>query len=180
MGNWLNRQLRLTDSSPYIKSNDGDESTSEAGDTASALAPALSSETIDEKNGDVSSTSESRPAEETSEASTFEQRCAYKLEVQVLITLNNQTTYRYMLVNQTLLLESFLTRILICRKVLRCSIRSLARALSFSLMPIKFSSCTPCNETKHTKTALNVATRVNPKMVPDILTSQLLRIFFHR
>lgn len=46
MGNWLNRQLRLTDSSPYIKSNDGEENTSEAGDTASA--PALGSETGEE------------------------------------------------------------------------------------------------------------------------------------
>lgn len=91
MGNWLNRQLRLTDSSPYIKSNDGEENTSEAGDTASA--PALGSETGEEsvQNGDASSTSESRPAEETSEAATFEQRRAYKLEVQVLISLNNQT-----------------------------------------------------------------------------------------
>lgn len=118
MGNWLNRQLRLTDSSPYIKSNDGEENTSEAGDTVStpALAPTPGSETgedsvekIDdkngEKNGDVSSASDSRPAEETSEAATFEQRRAYKLEVQVLITLNNQTIYWYMLVLCTLLQE---------------------------------------------------------------------------
>lgn len=114
MGNWLNRQLRLTDSSPYIKSNDGEENASESGDTASAsaLAPAPGSETgeesvekIDdkngEKNGDVSSTSESRPAEETSEAATFEQRRAYKLEVQVLITPNNQTKCRDVVVSCT-------------------------------------------------------------------------------
>lgn len=98
MGNWLNRQLRLTDSSPYIKSNDGEENTSEAGDTASTstLAPTNGSEAGEEsvekigengeKNGDAnSSTSESRPAEETSEAATFEQRRAYKLEVQVWV-----------------------------------------------------------------------------------------------
>lgn len=107
MGNWLNRQLRLTDSSPYIKSNDVEENASEAGDAVSAPAPPLapgsgtgeeSGEKLDdksaEKNGDVSSTSESRPAEETSEAATFEQRRAYKLEVQVLVFLKNQTDYR--------------------------------------------------------------------------------------
>lgn len=110
MGNWLNRQLRLTDSSPYIKYNDGEENTSEAGDAVSApaLPPAPASEPgeesgekiddkIGEKNGDVSNTSESRPAEETSEAATFEQRRAYKLEVQVLIILNYRSKDRFLL-----------------------------------------------------------------------------------
>ena len=118
MGNWLNRQLRLTDSSPYMKPNDGDENTSEAGESVSAQAPppALVSETgeesgekiddkIGEKNGEVSSSFESRSAEETSEAATFEQRRAYKLEVQVLVILNKQTKSRCRRVLFTLLIE---------------------------------------------------------------------------
>lgn len=104
MGNWLNRQLRLTESSPYVKFNDGEESTSETVDTistATAEVPAATGsekgeenaektdDKIGEKNGEASSTSGSRPTEETSEAATFEQRRAHKLEVQVLVILNN-------------------------------------------------------------------------------------------
>ncbi|XP_024380354.1 brefeldin A-inhibited guanine nucleotide-exchange protein 3 [Physcomitrium patens] len=103
MGNWLNRQLRLTDSSPYIKSNDGEENISEVVDTASIpaapTAPGTENGEVNgekasdkngEKNGETTSTSESRAAEETSEAATFEQRRAHKLEVQEGIALFNK------------------------------------------------------------------------------------------
>nr|XP_024388580.1 brefeldin A-inhibited guanine nucleotide-exchange protein 2-like isoform X2 [Physcomitrium patens] len=105
MGNWLNRQLRLTESSPYVKFNDGEESTSETVDTistATAEVPAATGsekgeenaektdDKIGEKNGEASSTSGSRPTEETSEAATFEQRRAHKLEVQEGIALFNK------------------------------------------------------------------------------------------
>lgn len=84
MGDWMNRQLRLTDSSPYLKSNDGEESTS-----ISELASTISGSEAGEEKEIVegSNISETRPPEETSEAATFEQRRAYKLEFQVLIPL---------------------------------------------------------------------------------------------
>lgn len=83
MGDWMSRQMHLTDSSPYLKSSDGDENTSEV--TAASMSAAGIEPGEDSVEG--SSTSESRPSEETSEAATFEQRRAYKLEFQVQVPI---------------------------------------------------------------------------------------------
>lgn len=77
MGDWLNRQLRLTDS-PYLKTVDTDESTSESSGV-SGHAPDGGEESTPAEEGE--SSSEVGP--ETSEAASFEQRRAYKLEFQV-------------------------------------------------------------------------------------------------
>ncbi|CAK9230341.1 unnamed protein product [Sphagnum troendelagicum] len=86
MGDWMSRQMHLTDSSPYLKSSDGDENTSEV-TAASMSAPGIEP---GEDSVEGSSTSESRPSEETSEAATFEQRRAYKLEFQEGLSLFNK------------------------------------------------------------------------------------------
>jgi brefeldin A-inhibited guanine nucleotide-exchange protein len=83
MGDWMSRQMHLTDSSPYLKSSDGDENTNEV-TAASMSAPGIEP---GEDSVEGSSTSESRPSEETSEAATFEQRRAYKLEFQVQVPI---------------------------------------------------------------------------------------------
>lgn len=80
MGNWMNLQLRLSDSSPYLKSNDGEESRGEASATVPGVGTGLEAR---EDNVEASG-SESHPSEETSEVATFEQRRAHKLEVQVV------------------------------------------------------------------------------------------------
>jgi brefeldin A-inhibited guanine nucleotide-exchange protein len=82
MGDWMNRQLPLVESSSYLKSNSGEESTSDTASTASLPAPGADS---GEETIEVTSTSESHPPEETSEAATFEQRRVYKLEMQVTV-----------------------------------------------------------------------------------------------
>jgi brefeldin A-inhibited guanine nucleotide-exchange protein len=83
MGDWMSRQMHLTDLSPYLKSFDGDENTSEV------IAASMSAVGIEpgEDNVEGSSTSKSRPSEETSEAATFEQQRAYKLEFQVQVPI---------------------------------------------------------------------------------------------
>ncbi len=77
------RQMHLTNSSPYLKSSDGDENTNEV--TAASMSAAGIEHGEDSVEG--SNTSESRSSEETSEAATFEQHRTYKLEFQVQVPI---------------------------------------------------------------------------------------------
>jgi brefeldin A-inhibited guanine nucleotide-exchange protein len=83
MGDWMSCQMHLTDSSPYLKSSDGDENTSEV--TTASMSVAGIEPGEDSVEG--SNTSESRPSKETSEAATFEQQRTYKLEFQVQVPI---------------------------------------------------------------------------------------------
>lgn len=76
MGNWLNRQLRISDS-PYLKGPDAEVSA----EVSSVEAPPTSAPPTTEDAGDESS-EVSELGTEPSEAATFEQRRAYKLEFQ--------------------------------------------------------------------------------------------------
>ncbi|CAM6091423.1 unnamed protein product [Calypogeia fissa] len=85
MGDWLNRQLRLTDS-PYLKTADTDETPGESSGGVSGHGPEGGEESTPAEEGE--SSSEAGP--ETSEAASFEQRRAYKLEFQEGISLFNK------------------------------------------------------------------------------------------
>lgn len=88
MGDWLNRQLRLTDS-PYLKTADTDDNTSESSGGVSGHVPEGGEEGA--PAAEEGSSSEAGP--ETSEAASFEQRRAYKLEFQVHIHSTPLTSY---------------------------------------------------------------------------------------
>lgn len=124
MGNWMNHQLRLSDSSPYLKSNDVEESRSEA--SATMPGAGIGSEAR-EDNAEASG-SESHPSEETSEVATFEQRRAHKLEVQV-VTICKLNIIKYF-GGEGACMYSNSNQDCNCRKVYHCSIRSLAKVLS--------------------------------------------------
>ncbi|KAL2603207.1 hypothetical protein R1flu_013143 [Riccia fluitans] len=85
MGDWLNRQLRLTDS-PYLKTSDNDDVGSEGQPAYEGAEESASAST--EPTPTVESHSE--PGAETSEIATIEQRRAYKLEFQEGISLFNK------------------------------------------------------------------------------------------
>ncbi|EFJ24773.1 hypothetical protein SELMODRAFT_173646 [Selaginella moellendorffii] len=80
MGDWANRQLRLSDAA-YLRSLDQTDSTSESNSVGHNGF---------EENGDGAESRVSEISSETSEVATFEQRRAYKLEFQEGISLFNR------------------------------------------------------------------------------------------
>lgn len=82
MGDWMNKQLRITDA--YYQKNSETEEMNETGSTALS--------TVNESTEETSEGTETQlePASEPSEAATFEQRRAYKLELQEGISLFNK------------------------------------------------------------------------------------------
>ncbi|KAJ7513781.1 hypothetical protein O6H91_23G014100 [Diphasiastrum complanatum] len=84
MGDWMNRQLRITDSS-FLRSSDADDSTIETEILGSVTAIEGG-----EEPSDGTETQSLENAPETSAVATFEQRRAYKLELQEGIALFNR------------------------------------------------------------------------------------------
>ncbi|KAH7427467.1 hypothetical protein KP509_10G045100 [Ceratopteris richardii] len=82
MKNWVNKQLRITDAQPH--------KVSESEEPAEALSAGMP--TVQEGVEEATEVSEARPEAngETTAASTFEQRRAYKLELQEGISLFNR------------------------------------------------------------------------------------------
>eukprot|EP00249_Psilotum_nudum_P023695 c28957_g2_i1 orf=862-6204(-) len=87
MGDWMNKQLPITDSH-YQKTFETDDTAVESGTTVSSAVPEGGEETSE------ASETRSDAVNETSEAATFEQRRAYKIELQEGIHLFNKKPRR--------------------------------------------------------------------------------------